>query len=65
MTKVMVLKGMFGKAKKVVSIRQINSVIAKRAALAALSGTKSKLLKRSLRRECAVALPHAKDVTEP
>ena len=39
---VTVLKGMFGKPRKVVSIREMNSVIAKRAAAAALSGTKTK-----------------------
>ena len=40
---VTVLKGMFGKPKKVVSIREMNSVIAKRAAAAAaLSDTKSR-----------------------
>lgn len=39
---VTVLKGMFGKPKKVVSIREMNSVIANRAADAALSGAKSR-----------------------
>jgi len=38
---VSVLKGMFGKPAKVVSIEQMNSVIAKRAAAAALSGAKT------------------------
>ena len=39
---VTVLKGMFGKPRKVVSIREMNNVISKRAAAAALSGAKSK-----------------------